>query len=250
MGCLPYDITIKFWSWTIVIIYCAIISMLFLVKMSKAPKEIKSQREMFRSIALFFLFYIGVRIFFLLSDFERDANCESILYFQYVFLGYICGILAFLSITYFGEKYIIRKTKNIASSAIIICVIIDIIIVIFLPYIVKYVVITKYGENYTQAEYKHIVPFISNIVRYFNYAVQYSTMGLILVFYIYLIIKSTGTIRRNALVTLLGLAIAATAAFLETDALISSGLIPPFVSPIIFTTGVTIFAFAYLRTIK
>ena len=68
MGCLPYDITIKFYSWVAVIIYIAILSILFLIKMKGVSKEIKSQKSIYRSIVLFLWFYIGVRIMFLFSD--------------------------------------------------------------------------------------------------------------------------------------------------------------------------------------
>ncbi len=249
MGCLPYDITIKFYSWIAAIIYISIIAILFFIKMTKAPKEVKSQKVMYRSIALFLCFYIGVRIFFLFSDFERDANCESVLYFQFVFLGYICSIIAFLSIINFGETYVIRQTKHIFSYIIIISTIIDFLAVIFFPNLVNYVLESKYGSNYNQAQYEKTVIEVATIVRYFNYSIQYSQIFIILGLYLYLTMKSTGRIRRNSLITLIGLAISAAAAFLETDALLSSGLIPPFLSPIILCIGLTIFTFAYLRTI-
>lgn len=248
MGCLLYDITIKFYSWAIVIIYCAVIGVLFLVKMTKAPKEVKSQKEMFRSIGLFFFFYITVRIFFLFSDFERDAHCETILYFQYVFMGYIFSILAFLSILNFGEKYLIKKTKHAITTTIIVCVVIDLLIVIFLPNLVKLQLNAKYGENYSQTQQDQAVFEVATMVRYFNYVIQYTSMGIVLILYLYLTVKSTGKLRRNASITLLGLAVAAVAALLETDALLRGGKIPPYLSPIIFSIGLTIFAFAYLKT--
>ena len=74
MGYLAYDLTTKVVAWTIAIIYIGIIAVIFFIRMIKAPKEPKSQKAMFRSTGLFFVCYIIIRVFFLFSDFERDAN--------------------------------------------------------------------------------------------------------------------------------------------------------------------------------
>ncbi len=239
-NCLPYDPTIKLYAWIIAIVYIGAIGIMFFFKMLKVSKEIKSQKEMFRSIGFFLYCYIGVRIFFLFSDLERNINCESLVYFQLVFLGYICSTLAFLNIVHFGEKYILTKTKMKITYIVSVCLIIDALIVIFLPNIVAF------GKS----QYGLTLLEIAIIIRYFNYAVQYGTGSTLLLLYIYLAIKSTGKLRINALITLTGLVIATIASLLETDALLSSGNIPPYLSPIIFCIGITIFAFAYLRTIK
>ena len=67
--------------------------------------------------------------------------------------------------------------------------------------------------------------------------------------FIYLTVKSTGQLRTTALRTTIGLLIATVAALLETDALLSSGQIPPFLSPALFSIGITIFAIAYLKSL-
>lgn len=244
MGCLPYDLTLKVVSWIIVIIYCGIIGVFFLTKRAKASKEITSQRLMFLSIAIFFFFFMGTRLLFILSDFERDMNCETVLYYQYVFGGYVCGIFAFLSITNFGETYLIKGTKHLLTIGIVIGLVIDIFIVIFFPVIVLTTI-----QGLTGTEYQQALISVASGIRLFNYAIQYIEIGIILILYLYLTVKSTGSLRKNCLITLLGLAISSISAFLETDAILSSGLIPPFISPAIFTVGVTVFALAYLRTI-
>lgn len=249
MGCLPYDITIKFYSWLVVIIYVVIIGVLFLNKMRNASDAVKSQKVMYRSIALFFFFYTGVRILFLFSDFERDANCQTLLYFQFVFLGYICSILAFVNLMYFGEKYVIRMERHYVSIMVIIAVIIDAIIVLSLPILVDLYAQSAFGSGYSPAEYEQSVLLLTGVVRIFNYVIQYTCIGIVLMLYIYLIMKSTGKVRRNSIITLLGLAIASAAALLETDALLSSGAIPPWLSPALFAVGISVFAFSYLKTI-
>ncbi len=239
-GCLPYDPTIKFYSWIFAIIYTAVIGFLFFIKMLRISKENKSQKEMFRSIGLFFYFYIGVRVCFLFSDFERNLHCESIAYFQFVFLAYIFGVSAFLSIVNFGEKYIITRTKKKITYMIIICIIVDAVIIIFLPTIV----------NLSNQQFNWTLKQTATYIRYFNYGIQYFTGGIIFLIYLYLIVKSTGRIRRNSIITVVGLGIAVIASFLEIDVLLSTGIMPPYLSPIIFCIGITVFAFAYLRTLK
>lgn len=241
MGCLSYDLFPKFISWLIVIIYTSIIGILFLVKMSKA-KEIKSQKEMFRSIAIFLFLFMGLRVFFLLSDFERDANCESILYFQYVFMGYVCSVSAFLSLLMFGEKYLIKGTKHVPTIIILIGVVIDLIMVFTFPLIVNTI-----ASNSPSTPIEDVIKNVGTLVRYFNYFINYMSIGIILILYLYLIAKSTGGLRRNSIITVIGLAISSLSALLESDAILSSGLIPPYISPVLFALGITIFAFAYLK---
>ncbi|MGV9173358.1 MAG: hypothetical protein ACOC4M_06280 [Promethearchaeia archaeon] len=237
------------YSWIIVIIYVSIIAALFLVKMSKTSDQVKSQRIMFRSIATFLFLYVTVRIFFLFSDIERNNNCQSILYFQFVFLAYVCSIAAFLTIIRFGENYLVKGDRHIISIIIFISVVLDILLVFALPNLIEFIVVQQYGQSYSPSQLQTAILEVAGYVRVFNYVVQYGSGLALLSFYIYVTVKSTGKIRRTALMTLIGLMIAVLASFLETDAILSSGLIPPYLSPVLFATGISIFAYAYLRAI-
>ncbi|MHA1294904.1 MAG: hypothetical protein ACTSQJ_19895, partial [Promethearchaeota archaeon] len=126
---LPYDVNIKTILWIPVLIYLGIIACLFFVKAKRAPKEIPSQKSMYRAMALFFLLYIGVRIFFTLSDYERispgyPSDKDSDLYYQFVTISYLFAISAFLNLIYVFEKYIIKKTRFLMTLifAILLCV--------------------------------------------------------------------------------------------------------------------------------
>lgn len=219
MGYLAYDLTTKVVSWTIAIIYIAIIAIIFFIRMTKAPEEPKSQKAMYRSMGLFFVCYIMIRVFFILSDFERDANNITDLYSQYVIIGYTFGNLAFLNVIAFGEKYLIKRERYIMTYIIIFFICFNIFMLIFFPSMLE-------------------------LIRLLNYFLNYTEFGIILMLYLYLIIKATGQIRKNALIALIGLAIAAAGILLEMDALLSTGLIPPYISPIFFSIGITIFAYA------
>jgi len=224
MGYLPYDLTVKAISWIIVMIYCGIFGTIFLVKAIKATKEVKFQRNMYRTISIILFLYVVIRVFFLLSDFERDANSDTLLYYQFVVISYITTAIAFLNIIYFLESTVLRKTKHAISYIIIIMIIIDVsILILFNEYI--------------------------QMVRYFNYALSYTEVGLILLVYLYLTVKSTGKLRQNSFLSLLGLALAGVASFLEMDALLMTGAIPAWLSPTIFAIGITIFAYSYIRSV-
>ena len=106
MGYLPYDVGLKTMVWIPVIIYLAVIGTFFLIKTIRAPKEVPSQKAVFRAMTLFIYLYIGTRLFFMLSDFERDPFGETPLYIRFVAFAYICGIVGFISFVYVGEKYI------------------------------------------------------------------------------------------------------------------------------------------------
>ena len=116
-----------------------------------------------------------------------------------------------------AEKYIIKKTKHVLTYIIAIVLIVDIIMIIF--------------------------PGFLPIVRYINYGLFYSTAGILLLIYLYLFRKTSGKLRRNALLTILGLAICALASLLETDYLISEGIVQPYYSPILFSIGASILAY-------
>ena len=68
MGHLPYSLEEKVIAWSIAIFYLLAIAIYFLIKMLRTPKELKVNRLILRSVALFLLLYIGVRIFYLSSD--------------------------------------------------------------------------------------------------------------------------------------------------------------------------------------
>ncbi|MHA1146666.1 MAG: hypothetical protein ACTSR8_00290 [Promethearchaeota archaeon] len=219
MGYLVYDLATKVLAWTLTIIYIGIIAVIFFIRMTKAPEEPKSQKAIFRSTGFFFVCYIMIRIFFLLSDFERDAKGITDLYSQYVIIGYTFGNLAFLNIIAFAEKYLMKKGRYLITYIIIIFIGFNIFMLIFFPYML-------------------------DLIRLLNYALNYTEFGIILFFYLFLIFKTTGQIRKNAATALFGLAITGVGIVLEMDILLSSGLIPPYLSPILFSIGITIFAYA------
>ena len=214
MGYLLYDLRVKTISWIIAIIYLAILGIIFLRRMSKVDKEMKSVRILYRSIAFFFFLYIGNRIFFILSDFERDAFGTTDFHYQLVNIGYIFTELVFINLLYYGEKFAIKKTKFALSYITGAIIIIEAILVVNPEYFL--------------------------IVRALTYGLTYTLLILVILLFLRLRSQSTGDLKKNFTITLMGLIIIALAALLETDALLSTGAIPPYLTPILFAIGATI----------
>jgi hypothetical protein len=218
MGYLPYDLYLKTTLWIFALIYLFLIGTFFIVKSLKASEEIKARKQMYRAIALFFYFYIIKRTFFILSDFERDANGDTQLFYRYTALAYVFYILALLNIIYITEKYVINRSKYVLTYLFLIGLIVNIIMLFF--------------------------PELMPIIRYFNYAILYTEVLVLIIIYAYLAINTTGQLRKKAIFTIIGLIVIAVAEFLESEALIMSGITTPYYSPIIFAIGATIFAYA------
>jgi hypothetical protein len=214
MGYLKYNLELKTVSWLIVIVYLVILGIIFLRRMSQADKELKSVRILYRSIAMIFYFYILNRVFFMLSDFERDLYNTTPFHYQLVNIGYIFTELAFLNMLYYGEKFVIKKTRFLLTYITIFTISIQTILV--------------------------FNPELFGIVRTLSYTLSYALLGLVGILFIRLTAQSTGTLRRNFLLTLLGLAVIAASGILESDAILSTGNIPPWLTPLLFAIGATI----------
>ncbi|MFX0071528.1 MAG: hypothetical protein ACFFAO_10605 [Candidatus Hermodarchaeota archaeon] len=221
MGYLPYNIYLKTVPWIIVMIYLFLIATYFLVNSLKQPEELKSRKQVLRAIALFFYFYIVKRFFFILSDFERDANGDTQLFYRYTALAYVFYFLALLNFIFLTEKYVINRSKYILTYIFISGLIINIVMLFF--------------------------PELMPIVRYLNYAILYTEVVILLIIYTYLAIKTTGKLRKKSIFIIIGLLVIVIAEFLESEALIMSGITTPYYSPIIFAIGATIFAYAQIK---
>jgi hypothetical protein len=218
---LPYDVNIKSMLWIPVMVYLAVIGTIFLIKSKRASKEIASQKAMYRGMAFIFYMYIGVRLFFMLSDYTRvspgyPTTGDTDLYFQFVALSYVCAITAFINMIYAFEKYIIRKSKFIMTIVFVILLFVNIFLL--------------------------FVPSLMQTMRYINYVPLYIEIGTLFLLYLYLAKKTSGKLRRNSLIAIVGLIFMAVAAVLESENLSASGLILPYYSPLMFAIGATIFA--------
>jgi hypothetical protein len=221
MGYLPYDITPKAILWIVTVCFLAVNGTLLINKMLKTPKEKKLKRDFYSAFAIFCFSCIGLGLFFILSDFERDAFGESELYFRFLSIAYTFGYISLISIIFVGEKEIVN-TKYIFSYATACTIAINVIFLIFLPNLVL-------------------------IIRYANYVLISIETGIALFVYFYLSEKTTGELRTIAIITLIALIIITVAFILQTDFLISSGLVSPYISQILLIIGLTLFTYEIIR---
>lgn len=221
MGYLPYDITLKAFLWIVTVCFLAVNGTLLINKMLKTPREKKFKRDFYLAYSIFCFSWIGLVLFFVLSDFERDAFGESELYFRFLSIAYTFGNISLISIIFVGEKEIV-KTKYIFSYATAFTIVINVIFLIFSPNLVL-------------------------IIRYINYILISTETGVALLVYFYLSRKTTGELRTMAIITLIALIIVAFAFILQTDFLISSGLVLPYFSQILLIIGLTLLTYEIIR---
>jgi len=86
-------------------------------------------------------------------------------------------------------------------------------------------------------------PDVMGIVRYINYGLLYFKTGILFLLYMYVFKKTSGKVRKNSLITMIGLAIMSSAAILEMDYLITEGIVMPYYSPLLFALSATIFTY-------
>jgi len=223
MGYLPYDVTLKAFFWIITICFLALDGLLFLIKASKISKKDKLQKELFRALSFFLFLNIGVGLFFILSDFERNIFGTTDLYYRLLASAYIFAMAAFLAPLYIAEREITNPiTKFLLSIVTLIVIGINIVFLIFFP---------------------NLIP----IIRYIDYCLWGAEVVILFLAYMYIIKESSGDLKKIAILTLIGFGVAACAAILQIDIFISTGLIAPYYSPILFTIGLIFFAYIFLK---
>ncbi|MHA2127608.1 MAG: hypothetical protein ACXADW_21115 [Candidatus Hodarchaeales archaeon] len=221
MGYLPYDITLKAILWIVTVCFLAVNGTLLLNKMLKTPKEKKFKRDFYLAFSLFCFLCIGLGIFFILSDFERDVFGESELYFRFLSIAYTFGYISLISIIFVGEREIVN-TKYIFSYATALTIVINVIFLIFFPNLVL-------------------------VIRYVNYVLFSIETGVAILVYSYLSRKTTGELRKMAIITLLAFIIVVIAFVLQTDFLLSRGLVSPYISQFLLIIGLTLFTYEIIR---
>ncbi|MHA2010085.1 MAG: hypothetical protein ACW980_22445 [Promethearchaeota archaeon] len=221
MGYLPYDITLKAILWIVTVCFLAVNGTLLLNKMLKTPKEKKFKRDFYLAFSLFCFLCIGLGIFFILSDFERDVFGESELYFRFLSIAYTFGYISLISIIFVGEREIVN-TKYIFSYATALTIVINVIFLIFFPNLVL-------------------------VIRYVNYVLFSIETGVAILVYSYLSRKTTGELRKMAIITLLAFITVVIAFVLQTDFLLSRGLVSPYISQFLLIIGLTLFTYEIIR---
>jgi len=218
---LVYDFwTEKFPFWLGWIIFTLIVGVIFIIRGKKTSAEIKSQKAVYYDAALFFFGYSFTRVFFLFSDVERMSNGQSQWYQSLVLIAYIFSTGAMSILIYSIERFLLTKTKKIFS----------IITFTGTGVMIVLLVLTLIGTD------------VISFARILTTVTSTAAALVIGVLYLYLIIKTSGTLRRNSLFSFFGILILMIGILLDMDALVQLDIIPLFVAPSITAVGVLFFA--------
>lgn len=188
----------------------------FVLFMTKAPKvELKSQKMHYIAFGFFSLMFGITRVLFITAVFIPDY------YDFFTTLGYITSLTGIIFFLYVLETYLVQKTKRIFF-------------------------------------YISLVMFVSSTIalfggasRYLALQIQYIllpiVLGAVAILYIYLIVKTTGTLRKKIIGILLGMIFIALAQILDGEAFISAFPTFPFViAPLVLIGGTILFYFSQL----
>ena len=214
MGYLPYSLEVKVISWLIVIILLGILASYFFYKMFNISRDFKPQRLFFRSLATFLFCYMIARIFFILSDFERDMYDRTLLYNQFLGFGHLFNAIGVFFMLLLAESNFLKFKKPYLSYFLSSIILIGIFALFF--------------------------PALIGIVRIIFLVSTYISWTIYVLIYITIYRKVTGKYKKITLFSFLGIIICLIGAFIETDFLLSTGLIPPYFTPILFSIGIII----------
>ena len=187
---------------------------LFLIKSSKV--EMKSQKMLYIGYGTFGLFFGISRIFFILGFFNPES------YDFFTTLGYITGSIGIIIWLYILETFMIKQTKRIF------------LIMSLISFGISLIALVGLTDQYVALNLIYITLPIS--------------LGAILILYIYLIIKTTGTIRKKASWLLIGLLLIMIGYTMDTEYFLSNFQgIPLEISPSIMIAGILLFLIKQIK---
>lgn len=230
---LAYDLGTKMIGWGSAMAVCAVLGTIFLVRAVKARKsDVISVKWINIGYTLFFYFYILTRLFFLFSDFERintpEGSPDTLMYTRYVLFAYLWSLTAIVFIIFTIERWMLAREKKtltwLSVGFTLICA--------------AFAVMTFFIDNSN----------LINIAR----ATEYAGAGLFFVILLYLMYKlakdSSGIIKRNAIISLVGVVLIVTGILMDSEFLVR--LLGPeliWLPGIMASVGLVIFGFGQRR---
>ncbi len=214
---IPYYQGLSLILWIVSIVLLFLAAILFLIKAYKT--EMKSQRMMQVGNAFFAAFFGLMRIFFIIAVYEEFAGRHN--YDFYTTLGYIVALIGLIFWMFVLERYMIRKTKMIFTT---------IAIVSFIIALIALSGIIERGAALTLIYI--ILPF---------------SLVIILMLYIYLIVKTTGEIRTKAEYQLLAILLMFIGHLMDSEIFMTNlAFIPLEIAPSVMIAGVILFMWKQL----
>ena len=189
----------------------------FGVGLFKARKlEMKTQKIFLIGYGLFGFLFGLARVFFIFAFF----NPPQFEFFTQI--AYITGVLGIICILYILETYMIQKTKRIFF------------IITVIAFIITLISLAGLTDRY--------------IALYMLYIILPFSIAIVLILYIYLILKTTGVLRQKAIGLFIGLILIEIGYSLDTEFFLSNFTIPLEIAPLCMIGGIIIFMIAQLRS--
>jgi hypothetical protein len=192
-------------------------AIILIIKSTKI--EERSPKLVYLAYGMFYIFFGLTRIVYIIAVYNPDS------YDFFTTLGYITQALALISILYVLETHIVKSTKKIFLIITIIAFFISVI-----------ALVGVISREFALTMLFILLPFSS---------------GVILILYIYVIIKSTGTLRKSAIGLFFGSLMMYAAQIMDSEMFI--GLAYPIIplileiTAVIMIFGVIIFTFSQVK---
>lgn len=179
------------------------------LKRSNQEGLIESQKQLFRSYASFAAFMGICRVFFMMAYNDLFDAYGLLLHF-----GFFFGQLSLIPAIWVFEKYLVMKTKKIFTILAITLALIS-VFGIFIP---DQTIIDLLSQRFG-------APVLAVVYFYL---------------YIYIAKKTTGIMRQNSILMIVGFSVLCLGIILDSIELVKNSAIPLWISPVLFSIGALI----------
>lgn len=204
--------------WIVATVLMISSTIIFMIKAIKIQE--KSAKSMFIAYGLFYIFFGLTRILYI------EAVYILGMYDFFTTLGYITQILALIFIIYVLETQIVKSTKNFFLIITIVAFVIALISLVGVTSIRRYFALTLLFI---------LVPISASVI---------------MILYLYVIIKSIGGIRKKAIGLFIGSLMMFASQVMDSEMFISATFpfVPLEITPIIMIIGVIIFTLSQVKS--
>jgi hypothetical protein len=210
-----YYHNINFWVNVISIVSFFIAAIILSVK---RKNQLDVSRKIKQGYAAFMAFYALARIFYIVAVWfpNESWNPNSFAFFSVI--GYLFAAIGLTSIIFVVEKYLISQTHRLVT-----------ILAIVMSCIYALTVFVMYVSGYLYVlsqPWLGVFTFLStylgqSLALTLSDASEPLLVGIIVILYIYLAIKGTATLRRNAILIIVAIALIVTGDLIDSDSIVA-----------------------------
>lgn len=224
----------EFWdkeiAWIIVLVVAFITAFSFISNSFLAKKHgAVSQQKVFIGFGLFVFGLALTRIMFIFSDIERWNNCFTPRFVQIVLISYTIGIFSALALLVVVERDLMQMKRTLISKFYFIMAIIALIF--------------AFIANSISQEYL-------DRIRLFNTIINSAGGVLLVLLFFRIILASTGSIRKNAIMNFLGIILIMVGLIIDGDLIIRTLSIPIWFPAIFPFCGYLVIFINHFKSVK